>query len=104
MSYVVKQSFKAGKDKSGKPVFFKEGDSFPHDHERAKEFAKAGLIKSKEEIDLENLHSVEKAIAQKKAELASLEEQAKKLKEAKLSAKPESAQAAGAKSSAGKDK
>jgi len=103
--YIVKQAFKAGKDeKSGKPLFFKEGDKFPKDHPRAKEFAKAGLIKSKEDIDLENLHSVEKAIEVKKAELASLLEQAEKLRADKASKNSQSAPAAGGKPSAGKDK
>jgi hypothetical protein len=99
--YIVKQAFKAGKDESGKPLFFKEGDKFPKDHPRAKEFAKAGLIKSKEDIDLENLHSVEKAIEAKKAELASLLEQAEKLKADKASKHSHKEQGAGAKLSAG---
>jgi hypothetical protein len=69
------------KDENGKAVHthYKVGQKVPM-HEMSKELEKAGLIKSQEKLDLENLAEVEKAIAAKKADLASLEERAKVLK------------------------
>lgn len=94
--YLVKQGFKHGKGEDGKPKFYKAGDEFPGG-DRAKELEAAGLIASKEKIDLENLQAVEKAIDGKKAELAVLEKQAALLR----SKGSPNAQAAGEKHSHG---
>lgn len=95
--YVVVKGFVDGKDEKGKMRMYKKGDVYKG--ERAKEFLKNGNVKAQSDMDLDDLHAVEKKIAERKAELSALEAQCKTLK-AKL---PEGKLEAGEKKEAGKE-